>query len=143
MTVSTANVGNVPRRCSATNRRGQPCQAYAGESGLCFWHDPARAKARAKARARGGHARHGRQIGATGAGSPVPVQSMTDVVALLEAEIGAMLTLEKSLGRGGTIARLAGVIIKALEFATLEERVAALERREAERDETRRANRET
>ena len=115
------------RQCQGKNRRGEPCNAPAGDSGLCFWHAPARAKERAEARSRGGRARHGRTIGATGDAGPVSVQTMAEVVTLLERAVNDVLRLENSLQRARTIATLANVVIKALEFATLEERIAALE----------------
>ena len=115
-------------RCKATTKSGQPCAAYAvSGSDFCYWHDPARAEERAQARARGGHARHGRKIGPTGQPDPVSVQSMADVVTLLEKTVNDVLGLENSLQRGRTIATLANAIVKALQFATLEERLEAVE----------------
>lgn len=115
-------------RCKATTKSGQPCQAWAVEgSDYCFWHDPLRARERAEARKRGGKARHGRRIGTTGRPAPVSVQTMAEVVSLLERTVNDALALENSLQRARTIATLANVVIKALEYATLEERVAALE----------------
>ena len=129
--ISTAN----SKHCKATNRRGEPCGGYAMHgSEFCYAHDPARAKERARARAKGGRARHGRTIGAVGDADPVTVQTMGDVVSLLEQAVNDVLSLENSLQRGRTIATLANVIIKALEFATLEERVEALEQALKARD---------
>ncbi|MFZ5915524.1 MAG: DUF5763 domain-containing protein [Chloroflexota bacterium] len=122
------------RKCKATRRDGQPCNGWAGESGYCFTHDPARAKERATARAKGGKARHGRTIGQTGSAEPVRVQAMADVVNLLEQTVNDVLGLENSLQRARTIATLANVIVKALEFATLAERVEALEQALKARD---------
>ena len=79
------------------------------------------------ARAKGGYARHGRKVGKTGRPAPVSVQTMQDVVDLLERTFNDTLALENSLQRARTIATLANVVIKALEYATLEERVTALE----------------
>lgn len=119
---------STAKRCKATKHNGHPCQAWAGEgSAFCFWHDPARARERAEARARGGRARHGRPIGTTGNAEPVSVQSMADVVNLLERAVNDALRLENSLQRGRTIATLANAVIKALQFATLEERLEAVE----------------
>ena len=116
------------RQCKATSKRGEPCGAFALRgSDYCFHHDPTKAKERAEARAKGGHARHGRRIGKMGKPGPVEIQDMADVVTLLETTINDALSLENSLQRARTIATLANVVIKALEFATLEERVAALE----------------
>jgi len=115
-------------QCSATTKKGEQCKAYAlADSDFCFTHDPAHAGERAQARSKGGRARHGRLIGSTGDAEPVRVQSMADVVDLLERTVNDALKMENSLQRARTIATLAGTIVKALQFATLEERVAALE----------------
>ena len=127
--ISTGN------RCKATNQRGEPCAAYSGaNSDFCFWHDPARVQDRAKARRSGGQSRHGRKIGVTGDNAKVSVKTMQDVVGLLEQAVNDALSLENSLQRARTVGSLASVIIRALEFATLEERVVALEAALRERE---------
>jgi hypothetical protein len=121
-------VTSTAKRCKATTKTGQPCAAWAlAGSDFCFWHDPAKTKARAEARARGGRARHGRHIGHVGNTEPVEIRHMGDVVTLLQQTINDALSLENSLQRARTIGSLASVIIKALEYATLQERVEALE----------------
>lgn len=120
---STANV-----RCSATNRRGEPCQAYPVQgSRWCYWHDPAMAEARARSRAAGGAARHGRKVG-DGAGDPVEVSEMGDVLLLVNEAIRGAWSLENSIQRSRTLGYLAGQAVKALQLVDLEERVANLER---------------
>jgi len=52
---------------------------------------------------------------------------MQEVVNLLEQAVNDVLSLENSLQRGRTIATLANAVIKALQFATLEERLEAVE----------------
>lgn len=49
------------------------------------------------------------------------------MVRLLESEINQVLTLEKSLSRAGTVARLALAFVKCFEVGELEARLAALE----------------
>ena len=116
------------KRCKEKNKRGEPCGAFVLRgSDYCFHHDPTKAKERAAARAKGGRARHGRRIGNTGRPELIEIRGMADVVTLLETTINDALSLENSLQRARTIATLANVVIKALEFATLEERVEALE----------------
>ena len=116
------------KRCKEKNRRGEPCGAYVVRgSEYCYWHDPTKAKERAVARARGGYARHGRNVGRAGKPELVEIREMADVVTLLETTINDVLNLENSLQRARTIATLANVVIKALEFAALEARVCALE----------------
>ena len=40
-------------KCRATTQDGRPCDANAGRSGFCFFHDPAQAEANAEAKAKG------------------------------------------------------------------------------------------
>ena len=116
------------KKCQAITQNGTPCQAYAvAGSDYCFHHDPARAKQRQEARSKGGHARHGRHIGPVGHSDPVALDTMADVATLLNHVINDTLQLENSLQRARTIGYLAGLILKALEMSTLEQRVAAVE----------------
>jgi hypothetical protein len=90
-------------------------------------HNPATVKDRARARTKGGHARHGRDIGPTGDAEPVAIKNMGDVVELLTDAVNDLLQLENSIARARAVATLSNSLIRALEFAELEERVAALE----------------
>ena len=120
------------KRCKATTKAGNQCQAYAlAESDYCFHHDPTKAAERKAARAKGGRARHGRRID-QGSTEPVRVESMADVIRLLERAVNDALALENSLQRARTLGYLAGAMIKALEVGDLEERVSALEARQHE-----------
>lgn len=115
------------QHCQAKTKRGQPCRAYAlAQSAFCFRHDPTQAKARRKASAAGGRARHGRKILFT-PGEPITLATVADVLKLLESEVNAVLTLEVSLSRGQTIARLAGAFVSAFQVGEIEQRLAALE----------------
>lgn len=124
---TTANTAN-PRHCNATKTDGQPCQAWAVRgSEYCYWHDPGLAAERKAARRKGGLARHGRNIGPAGDPGVVTIFHVADVLALLERAVNDVLRLENSIQRARAIGYLAGVIVKALELADLEERVASLE----------------
>ncbi len=114
------------RQCNATTQHGTACQTPASDSGYCFHHDPARAAERAAARAKGGRARHGRQV-STAQHDPVQVQTADDIMRLLEAAINDALRLENSLNRARTVGYLAMAAVKVLETRELAERVAALE----------------
>jgi hypothetical protein len=117
------------KQCQAITQNGAPCQAYAGaDSDYCFHHDPARVAERRQARSKGGRARHGRQVGPVGQAEPLALDSMTDVAALLRQTINDTLRLENSLQRARTLGYLAGLFLKALDMAILEQRVLALER---------------
>lgn len=53
--------------------------------------------------------------------------TVADVLKLLESEVNAVLTLEVSLSRGQTIARLAGAFVSAFQVGELEARLGVLE----------------
>jgi hypothetical protein len=126
---STSKVASKATQCEATTKRGARCRAWTMDgSRFCFVHDPATVKERAEARAAGGRARHGRNVGATGDGDPVTIETMGDVVELLTDAVNDLLRLENSIARARAVATLANSLIKALEFAELAERVEALER---------------
>lgn len=116
------------KKCKATNRRGEPCGAYAMEgSDYCYWHDPALAEERRKARAKGGHARHGRKIGSTGGADPVEIETAADVLPVLSEEINELRKLERSVKRARAIGYLCGQVVRAFEVSELQTRVEALE----------------
>lgn len=115
-------------RCKATTRKGSPCQAWAVEgSRFCFWHDPARAQERRAARAKGGKARHGRQIGPTGGAEPVKIGSAADTLPILERAVNDLLALENSVNRARAIGYLCGQVVKVFEVTDLQARMEALE----------------
>lgn len=118
------------KRCGAKNRAGEPCAAFAGDSGFCFFHDPGRAAECKAARSQGGRARHGRRLGAGGGagGAPVEIETVADVIRLLGRAINDALALENSIQRARVLGYLGGVAIKALEVGGLEDRVGELER---------------
>ena len=119
---------NLPRLCEATNKDGGPCRGYAVTgSDYCFWHDPALADRRKLARTKGGRARHGRALGAVHRGQPVHIAELADVVKVLEAELNALLTLEKSISRARAVGYLCGVLVKVYKDTELEARIVALE----------------
>jgi alkanesulfonate monooxygenase SsuD/methylene tetrahydromethanopterin reductase-like flavin-dependent oxidoreductase (luciferase family) len=121
----------TPTKCQATNQDGTPCGAYPiADSQYCFHHDPDRAAERRQSRRKGGYARHGRKIpapGASAAAQPIVLETMADVADLLQATINDALQLENSIRRARTVGYLAGLLLKALDIATLEERVTQVE----------------
>ena len=121
--VTTAN------QCKAETKAGQPCQGWAGASGYCFSHDPAKAAARHEARAKGGRARHGRHVGAVGADGQVTIKDLGDVVQVVTSEINTLLSLEKSISRARAMGYLAGVLVTVYAQSELERRIVALEAR--------------
>ena len=130
-----------PKNCTATNRDGSPCNGYAvTASDYCFHHDPARAAERLHARRKGGRARHGRHVGPAAGADPsglagrITLDTMADVAALLQDAINTTLRLENSIHRARTVGYLAGLLIKALDFSILEERLDQVERALSPRD---------
>jgi len=114
------------RRCRASSSSGQPCQAYAVEgSEFCYWHAPELAEKRKVARSNGGRARHGRTLGTDR--TPVKLESLSDVVRLVERATNDLLQLETSVSRARALGYLASVATKALEVSDLEQRIARLE----------------
>ena len=115
------------KRCEARNRRGEPCGAFACDGSVfCFMHDPGRAAECKAARSRGGRARQGRCIG-PGSVEPVELQSVADVIRLLDLAVREAWSLENSLQKARTLGYLAGVALRAVEAGGLEERVSRLE----------------
>ena len=116
-------------KCQAITQNGTPCQAYAAAgSDYCFHHDPAQAAERRVARSKGGRARHGRHLAPVGQAAPLTLDTTADVATLLQRTINDTLQLENSLQRARTLGYLAGLFLKALDMAVLEQQIAALER---------------
>lgn len=114
--------------CKAIAKSGRPCQSFAVTgSDFCVMHAPERAADMADARRKGGHARHGRQIGSVGVVQPVKLATLADVLGVIEGAVNDVLTLENSIGRARAIGYLAGAWGTLYESSELERRVAALE----------------
>lgn len=123
------------RLCKATNARGEPCAAYAVEgSAFCFWHCPELAEARKAARVSGGLARHGRTGILDASRGGVQLETVGDVLVLLERALSDALVLENSIARARAVGYLVSVAVKVLEVTELERRVTRLEERQAERE---------
>ena len=112
--------------CKATTKSGEPCRAWAGESGYCFMHDPASGKARAKARKMGGKRRavgHGGDLAIL----PAEIRTTGDVLALLDYVTAETLVMANSLARGRLLVALAGAFIQAIKVGEFEDRITRLE----------------
>ena len=121
---------NTPaaKKCRATTKNGAPCSAYTvAGSAYCFQHHPDLATQRHLARSKGGLARHGRSIGPVGQSQPVPLDTIADVVILLQWAINQTRLLENSLHRNNTIGTLAAQLMKAFDMAAMEVRLAEVE----------------
>jgi len=111
--------------CKAITKSGEPCGAYAGADGFCFMHSPTQAARRAEARRLGGQRQRASH---SGADCPVTVQSMGDVLRLLDYTLAEAGRLENSLARGRLLVSLADCYIRAVQAGEFENRIAALER---------------
>lgn len=114
------------RQCKSKKRNGSRCEAYAvAGSDFCLTHDPARAKERAERNRRGGLAQAARKA-TEGIDAP-RIESVGDVLALVNFTIADLWLLENSVPRGRGLLAAAEGAIKALQAGELGERVAALE----------------
>lgn len=112
--------------CTATTRRGQPCQARARPGRpYCFTHDPELAPAMAEARRRGGRLRAA-QLASASPPAPRRLRSPEDVLGLLEATVTACAAGQLTERRSTALGFLAQVALRALDFR-FEERLSALE----------------
>lgn len=72
-------------QCKATKPNGERCHAHAGESGLCFLHDPDRRKEATQARIKGGT-----KYEAKPSGEPIePPQTEAEVLDIISKCIAA------------------------------------------------------
>lgn len=117
-------------RCRALTKAGHPCPMPPQKGRpWCFTHDPARVADRAAASALGGYNRRKRH--AATPPTSVPLQTLADVLHLLELVAADVLQTENSMSRARTLTYLAATAIRGVELGELERRVAALEGRRA------------
>lgn len=127
-------MASTAKPCKAKTKKGEPCAGFAVGSGdYCFVHDPTRAAERAAARRKGGRARHGRTVGTTQPSASVAIDSVADILKLLEETAGDLRSLENSVARGRAMIALAAAATRTLEVSELEERLSALEQQLNER----------
>ena len=110
-------------RCSATTQGGAPCNAQAWRDGLCRWHHPALEDDRAAWRRRGGEGRST----ANRAGKRLP-KTLLDVQGALLRALAAVEAGELEPARATALGSLARALVTVTEYATLEGRIAELER---------------
>jgi len=107
-------------------RSGDPCQAWALlGSDFCFAHDPSKVAERHAARAKGGRARHGRDL--TG-DVPLSLRSLGDVTDVLDLAFADLQRVEPSVTRSRALAYLAGVATRSFEVVELLQRLEVVER---------------
>ncbi len=111
------------KRCLATRRDGQPCQAPAvTPAGFCFTHDPGLATQRDAARRRGGQ-NSAKIVRLRGL---VP-RRLTEVYDVLENVLGEVRRGTLNPQQASAMASVARAMVAAARLGELEERVRELE----------------
>lgn len=114
----------MSKKCSDTNKQGDPCGAYAIEgSDYCVYHDPGKAAQRAAWRRSGGRATR------KGNGEPVELMDLDGVRQGLAAVIGSLWELSNTAERNRALISAYSEARKMFEVGDLEERMEALEQR--------------
>ena len=116
--------------CQETNADGTTCKMRPQSNGLCFAHDPARADERTLARQRGGLRRSGQiavHVLQDAGMSPAAFKSPAEVCQLLSNTITNVQTGRLDCRIGAAVGMLAGVLLRAIEIDTLDNRLDAIE----------------
>lgn len=118
-------------QCKAIRKDGGRCQAQATSDGdYCFFHDEARKAEARSAQVRGGQQRTRSVLdpaALTQWRQPGTVPSPDDVLLLLADTIDEVKTGQLDPKVANSVGYLVGVMLKALEYDALNERLAALE----------------
>jgi hypothetical protein len=113
-------------QCRYKRPDGGKCHANATtRSGLCFFHDPERAAERLEAQRAGG-----RRNKAASLSSDTPdcdLKNVGDVVTLLGTTLNQVRKGQIDPRIANSVGYLSGILLKALEVDTLEQRVSDLE----------------
>lgn len=117
---------SMAKQCKATTKRETRCPNAASASGYCFTHDPDRVAERSAARRLGGLRRHPARVSGD---APVRVETVVDVLCLVNAVIADAWVLENTPARARALLAAGDAAIRALQIGELAERVAALEER--------------
>ena len=109
--------------CMGRNKDGGPCGAQALRDGWCRWHHPDLDAERAEWRRKGGEGRST----ANRAGKRLP-KTLQDVQGALLRALAAVEAGELEPARANAMAGLGRAVVVVAEYATLETRIADLER---------------
>jgi hypothetical protein len=113
-------------QCGFTKQDGARCQAHAMDgSGLCFFHDPDLANERTEARRAGGRRNKAAVLPLDA--STCCLESIKDGASLLGATINQVRRGELDPRVGNCTGYLAGILLKAIEAESLDERISSLE----------------
>lgn len=112
--------------CKAVTKSGKECRApRLNGSDYCFFHDPERVEERRISQSRGGLAKLIRTE-LQPVLDDVPVQSAADIVTLLGGTINDVRTGRIDPRIANAVGFLAGVALKAIEQAEIEEKITEL-----------------
>ena len=117
------------RQCKAITGSGARCNNSAIDGDVyCWTHsaDPEVVAKRKAARSRGGKARHGRSLERVVDVDGLALESMTDVLDVLEQTLRAEAALENSTRRNRALAYICKTAVDVLGGAALEAKVTAL-----------------
>ncbi|MGC2238640.1 MAG: hypothetical protein WA584_20975 [Pyrinomonadaceae bacterium] len=114
------------KQCSANNRNGERCRAYANGNGVCFMHDTTKGRERALARRNGGLATKQPHY-ADAELLPAEVRKIEDVFTILNYALLETIGLDNSINRGRLLVSIAHGFIEALKVGEFEKRLESVE----------------
>jgi hypothetical protein len=112
--------------CKFINEDGEPCEAFAIKgSDYCWFHDPDKLEERIEACKKGG------KVGTREVlpESNVKINSLKDIVRLLESTINDVRTGQIDVRIANSVAYLSGVLRQVMEQEFLEKRLDSLEKK--------------
>jgi hypothetical protein len=113
-------------QCKYKSKEGKQCSAHAmHDSEHCFFHSSDQEKQRKQAQVKGGK---GNLVIVKEPLPPVEIKEVSDVVKLLEDTVNRVRSGEVDVRIGNCIGVLSGQLIKALEVASIANRVEIIER---------------
>lgn len=116
-------------RCEAKRCDGEQCKAEARPgSTYCIFHDPAVAEKRREAKSRGGKASRKPPACLPPETPPLPLASVSDVIAGVGRTINDVLTGRLDTKIANAAGVLFGVLLRAIEGGDMEREVAELQR---------------
>lgn len=111
--------------CKFVNETGEPCEAFAIKgSEYCWFHDPVKLQERIEACKKGGKAGMRKVL----PDSNVKINSLKDIVRLLESTINDVRTGQIDVRIANSVAYLSQVLRQVMEQEFLEKRLDSLEK---------------
>lgn len=114
------------KKCQSLTSKGEPCRAYATNSGYCFTHDVSKGKERALARRNGGLATKTPHF-ADATLLPSKVRNIDSVFTILDYALFEAIGLDNSIQRGRLLVSISHGYVEALKVGEFQERLDAVE----------------